>query len=51
MQEQRDIISRALGTTLTTKEVREAKPLDGTGARGLATPGNVEVAVNTKQTP
>jgi 2-oxoglutarate dehydrogenase E1 component len=46
--EQRDIISRALGTTLITRDVREAKPLDSTGPR-LDTPAaavsNVEVSV------
>jgi 2-oxoglutarate dehydrogenase E1 component len=35
VREQRDIISRALGTTLTPREVRDAKPLESAGPRPL----------------
>ncbi|HVT79686.1 MAG TPA: hypothetical protein VHM90_03435, partial [Phycisphaerae bacterium] len=50
--EQRDIITRALGTSLAPKDIRDAKPLDGTGPRPLnmdpkvAAASNVEVAIS-----
>jgi 2-oxoglutarate dehydrogenase E1 component len=51
LREQRDIITRALGTSLTPKDVRDAKPLDSTGPRPLTADSpphatsNVEVTV------
>jgi 2-oxoglutarate dehydrogenase E1 component len=53
VHEQKDIISRALASSLAPpKEIRDAKPLDGTGPRPLnmdpklAAAANVEVAVS-----
>ncbi len=49
VREQKDIVSGALGSTLTPKEVRDARPLETTKAdRSLngTTTTNVEVAVS-----
>ena len=45
--EQKDIISRALGTSLTPKEVREAQPMNSsTKTENKPMSSNVEVAVS-----
>jgi 2-oxoglutarate dehydrogenase E1 component len=47
LHEQKDIISRALGTTLTPKEVREARPLDaGRSTVGESASSNVEMTLS-----
>ena len=46
--EQKDIISRALGTSLASKDIRDAKPLDSPRAAEIkaGSTSNVEVAVS-----
>ncbi len=50
VHEQRDIISRALGTSFTTKDIRDGRPLEGTGPRPRSMDAQAAAAENVEVT-